>query len=668
MNARSTRRTCVVLLCSLCLAAPASARQVRTDLVPPLNTDPAITGWFSSHLAAYATSVPHKDRLFLFLHGQGGTGSGASFLLKTAAEEGFHALGVTYPNDWSPFNVCSGDPACPEMLRQEILDGTDRTPLISVTRPDSVENRVIKLLAFLHAKYPGEGWNQFVSAGVIRWDKVVVWGHSQGGGNAGVAARVHALGGVCLSAPAADGGPGNPAPWWNLHLTGSDHYYGFCHTQDQLTTKVAFWDALGMNAFGPVVDVAGTPPPYNGSHELSTSVPPAVSGQYHNSVVIDSVTPKDALGVPVYKQVWREMMLGALAGSATNQWNDVVFATVDTAQGPAQLMMDIYGATAGAGPHPVLVWIHGGGWQSGSHDNVSGVALALRDRGITVASIGYRLSGQAVFPAQIHDCKGAIRFLRANAGTYNIDPERFGVWGSSAGAHLAALVATSGGVAELEGDTGGNLAHSSAVMVAGDYFGPTDLLNMQLDCQAQALGCAFSHDDPSSPESKLIGFDDPGQGIGVLRANFTNPLPPFPQLAELITQVNPITHLDPFDPPVFIGHGLSDTTVPVGQSRRFDAALSSLGVLHAIVEVPGAGHGALGSSTDAAAQDFIAQILLGGANCPADIDHSGFVDFEDYNMFISLFEAGDDAADFDGSGFVDLEDFTAFVARFEFGC
>ncbi|HZW07217.1 MAG TPA: alpha/beta hydrolase, partial [Phycisphaerales bacterium] len=479
------------MLAWVCVYGSAAA-QVRIETVAPASTDPAINGWLGNHATAYSPSASHSGRLFLFMHGQGGTGAGAMELLRTAAEEGFHAIGVTYPNDWSPFNLCTGDPLCPENLRREIIDGTDRTPLITVTRANSLENRVIKLLARMDVLHPGEGWGQFVVNGEIQWSRVTLWGHSQGGGNAGVLARLHVVERACLSAPAADGGAGNPAAWWASHATPAASYFGFCHAQDQLATKVAFWDALGMGAFGSVVDVAGSAAPFGGTHELSSSVAPAVAGQYHNSVVMDAVTPRGTDNVPVYKPVWRHMMKAASEGGQTGQvWNDVVYATVPTFAGTTNLLLDVRGATgSGPGPRPVLLWIHGGGWQSGTENNVAGVALELRSRGITVASVDYRLSGEAVFPAQVHDCKGAIRYLRAHAAEFNIDPARIAVWGSSAGAHLAALVATSSGVASLEGETGGNLDQSSAVVAGVSYFGPTDILNMGLDCAAQTPACA----------------------------------------------------------------------------------------------------------------------------------------------------------------------------------
>ncbi len=133
--------------------------------------------------------------------------------------------------------------------------------------------------------------------------------------------------------------------------------------------------------------------------------------------------------------------------------------------------LDLYLPEKADGPLPVIVWVHGGGWQKGSKDNSPGIFLAAK--GFAVASVGYRLSQHALFPAQIEDCKAAIRWLRANAKKYNFDPDHVGAWGGSAGGHLVALLGTTGGMKELEGKDG-NLDQSSKVQCVLDWYGPTD--------------------------------------------------------------------------------------------------------------------------------------------------------------------------------------------------
>jgi acetyl esterase/lipase len=189
--------------------------------------------------------------------------------------------------------------------------------------------------------------------------------------------------------------------------------------------------------------------------------------------------------------------------------------------------------------------------------------------GYAVASVEYRLSQAATFPAQIEDCKGAIRWLRANAAKYDLDPKHVGAWGSSAGGHLVALLGTSGDVAELEGTVGGNLDQSSRVQAVCDWFGPTDFTQIA----AQSLPTSLlDHDAPDSPEARLIG--------GPIQKN-----------KDKAARANPITYITADDPPFLIMHGDQDNLVPLGQSELLLAALQQAGVPATLHTIKGAGHG-----------------------------------------------------------------------------
>lgn len=292
---------------------------------------------------------------------------------------------------------------------------------------------------------------------------------------------------------------------------------------------------------------------------------------------------------------------------------DLVYATL----GATPLRLDLYLPTGASGPRPTLIFIHGGGWAGGDKAPIPGPCVTALNQGFAVASVNYRLTTQAAlfapasvtFPAQIHDVKGAVRWLRANAAAFQLDPTRFASFGTSAGGHLSALLATSGGAPELEGTVGGNLGFSSRVQVAADFFGPTDLLNMNLDVLAPP-GSAIDHDAPNSPESALLGWNGAGQGVGDIRANLSNPAAPYPALVQLANWANPITWIGAGDPPMFIGHGTNDTSVPVRQSTRLSAALFAAGVPHDFRAVPLAGHG-LGGPIDAVVVDSLRAKLLG---------------------------------------------------------
>jgi acetyl esterase/lipase len=201
--------------------------------------------------------------------------------------------------------------------------------------------------------------------------------------------------------------------------------------------------------------------------------------------------------------------------------------------GPSQTL-DLY-APKKAKDVPLIVWIHGGAFLFGSKEGfpVEPVPLHFLLEGYAVASINYRLSPEAVFPAQLEDCKAAIRWLRAHAGEFGIDPNRIGVWGASAGGNLAALVGTTGEVRDF--DVGENLGYSSRVQAVCDFFGPTDFLQMD----AHRLPGGQIHDAPDSPESKLIG--------GPIQDN-----------PDKVRRVNPITYVTKSAPPFLIVHGTLD--------------------------------------------------------------------------------------------------------------
>jgi acetyl esterase/lipase len=229
--------------------------------------------------------------------------------------------------------------------------------------------------------------------------------------------------------------------------------------------------------------------------------------------------------------------------------------------------LDLFLPEKSDAPLPLLIWIHGGGWQAGSKDGCPPLRGSYIEHGYAVASIGYRLSGHAVFPAQIEDCKSAIRWLRAHAKEYNLDPQRFGVWGSSAGGHLVALTGTSGDVKEF--DKGANLDQSSRVQAVCDYYGPTDFSVFVTTPGYE------SHATASSPEAKLIG--------GAVSEN-----------KDKAARVNPISYVSHDDPPFLIVHGDKDPTVPINQSRLLFDALKTAGVSAHFHTIHGAGHGGPG--------------------------------------------------------------------------
>ncbi|MCP5557613.1 MAG: alpha/beta hydrolase fold domain-containing protein [Verrucomicrobiaceae bacterium] len=229
--------------------------------------------------------------------------------------------------------------------------------------------------------------------------------------------------------------------------------------------------------------------------------------------------------------------------------------------------LDLYLPSGDHGPLPLLIWVHGGGWQNGSKDGAPPLRAGYLEKGYAVASINYRLSSHAVFPAQIEDCKAAIRWLRAHAEQYGLDPKRFGVWGSSAGGHLVALIGTSGGVKEF--DVGANLDQSSSVQAVCDYYGPTDFKVFVSTPGYERHAAA------DSPEAKLLG--------GAVLQN-----------KDKAARVNSITYVTPDDPPFLIVHGDKDGTVPINQSQLLFEALTKAKVSAHFHTIHGVGHGGPG--------------------------------------------------------------------------
>lgn len=203
-------------------------------------------------------------------------------------------------------------------------------------------------------------------------------------------------------------------------------------------------------------------------------------------------------------------------------------------------------------PLPLIVWVHGGAWLEGSKEDCP--AVRFTRKGYAVASINYRLSQHEIFPAQIEDCKAAVRWLRANSDKYGLDAERFGVWGASAGGHLVALLGTAGDVKEF--DKGENLNVSSRVQAVCDYFGPTNLL-------------AFDPYDPSLDKDEFDASNwPPAKLLGG----------PVQENKELAQRANPITFVTKDDPPFLIVHGDKDQLVPINQSQLLYKALKAADV------------------------------------------------------------------------------------------
>ena len=257
----------------------------------------------------------------------------------------------------------------------------------------------------------------------------------------------------------------------------------------------------------------------------------------------------------------------------SKSWKDVSYGN-DTM---GYHKLDIYLPEKAQTTYPVIVVVYGSAWFSNNSKgaDLNTLGKALLDAGYAVVFPNHRSSTDAKFPVQINDIKAAVRFVRANAASYQFDTSFVAITGSSSGGHLAALTGTSGFVknytvgsasADIEGEVGSNLKYSSSVDAVVDWFGPTDFLKMD------SCGSSFPHNPANSPESSLIG--------GAIQDN-----------KDKVALANPITYVDAGDPPFLILHGDKDPLVPHCESELLYAALQHAGVQSSFVLVPGAQHG-----------------------------------------------------------------------------
>lgn len=272
--------------------------------------------------------------------------------------------------------------------------------------------------------------------------------------------------------------------------------------------------------------------------------------------------------------------------SGVSVHHGVEFASVE---GFRPLLLDLYAPAAGTESGAAIVYLHGGGWAVGTRRRFGRAFVGwsptpldlLAQAGFVVATVDYRLSGEARFPAQLHDVKAAIRWVRGNAAALAVDPAQIVAWGESAGGHLAMLAGLTGGRADLDGAVGDQLGESSAVCGVIDWYGPMNLLSLSAQ---HAPGSDKRPDDAGSWESSLVGM----------------PLQADPERTRAAC---PITYVHASAPPIQIHHGTVDTQVPYAQSVEFVDALRAAGGDAELITVEGSDHFWIGAPDLAAIFD-----------------------------------------------------------------
>ncbi|WP_088309861.1 alpha/beta hydrolase [Novosphingobium sp. B 225] len=249
---------------------------------------------------------------------------------------------------------------------------------------------------------------------------------------------------------------------------------------------------------------------------------------------------------------------------------DVTYATVT---GYRPMVVDIYMPPKKGGPKPLILYIHGGGWigghtrHSGALANFPAALAKLASEGFVVASLEYRLADEARFPAQLQDARSALRFLKGNAAKYGIDPARTGLWGGSAGGHLAALTGLTCGVGYLDPAGTKAAAGSECAQAVVTWYGVFDF-------------AALSAGRPGGVDSagaRLLGCNGACQ-------------------PESLALVSPVTYIDAKDPPFLLIHGDEDKVVPAAQSHLAEARLKTAGVPVQSIFIPGVDHSFIGKT------------------------------------------------------------------------
>lgn len=275
-----------------------------------------------------------------------------------------------------------------------------------------------------------------------------------------------------------------------------------------------------------------------------------------------SANPKPIAGTGLCMLIGMTLVFSSLSGSAADServLRDLEYAQVDG----HRLLLDLY-LPVDARQAPLIVWVHGGAWRSGSKKDVP--IESLVKGGFAIASVDYRLTPVAPFPANVHDLKAAIRFLRSKAGDYQLDVKRVAIAGASAGGHLAALMGVSNGHPELEGNVGDRQKVSSDVQAIVSFYGAANLETILKQSTPHGLNVRV-------PALQLLLGGQPEER---------------PELARL---ASPVTHVDAMDPPLLLIHGDQDPQMPVNQSLELQGAYEAVGRPVVLSIVHGGAHG-----------------------------------------------------------------------------
>ncbi len=293
--------------------APAAGSGAPIErVVRPEIADPAADRWLQDQYAVFDRGAPAASRLVAYLVGANSKPAAARSTVGVLAAMGFHVVAPMYANDYGITGVCAPgrepDDDCHRRVRLEAFEGADHSPHVAVSRANSAEERVTRMLAHLAAKYPDDGWGGFLDeTGRPRWAEMVVAGHSHGASSAGLVGKIRRVARVVMLSGPFDNRSGAPAPWTRLvPQTPLDRFWGFSHvSEEQHQGHLADWDAMGL--LGPPANVDHAAPPFAGSHQLVTALDPPPGKNPHGVTAAGLASPRLPDGSFRLAPVWRHL-------------------------------------------------------------------------------------------------------------------------------------------------------------------------------------------------------------------------------------------------------------------------------------------------------------------------------------------------------------------------
>ncbi|PYO88575.1 MAG: hypothetical protein DMD58_12020 [Gemmatimonadetes bacterium] len=292
-----------------------SSAPLVQHVIAPQATDPAIDRALADHYVWLDTAARGNPKLLVFMPGNNNTPSGWLKFEQVAARQGYHVIGLMYQNEITVVNVCRGspDPDCSGNIHLEVQDGIDRSSLVNVTPANGIENRLTKLLLYLDAQYPDEGWSRFLEDGAPKWSQIAVSGQSQGSAQAALIGKLHHVDRVVMfSGPPDARVPEEVDRWISIGATPAAKYFALFHDRDHLVVGIRANLTALIGQFGDPVIAELNDPPYGGTHIVYTDLRPTLGydafNAPHQSTARDNNTPIGPDGVPLLRDAWRYLL------------------------------------------------------------------------------------------------------------------------------------------------------------------------------------------------------------------------------------------------------------------------------------------------------------------------------------------------------------------------